>query len=72
MILKHILYTSTYIQLLISIGINNADKYLQISFGDGFLLYSELEILHFPVKKIYEVFHRKSKQQRIIKVQVCW
>ena len=32
------------------IGINKADKYLQVSLGDGFFLYSELEVLHFPVK----------------------
>lgn len=48
--LNHLLYISTYNYWFI--GINNADKYLQISFGDRFLLYSELEILHFPVKKM--------------------
>lgn len=25
-----------------------SDRYLQVSFGDGFLLHPELEVLHFP------------------------
>lgn len=49
---------STYIPLLIQfVGIHNADKYLQVSFGDGFLFYPELEVLHFPVKHC-EMWHR--------------
>lgn len=28
------------------------DKYLQVSLGDGLLLHSELQVLHFPVKKV--------------------
>lgn len=28
------------------------DEYLQVSLGDGLLLHSELQVLHFPVKKV--------------------
>lgn len=42
----------------------SADKYLQVSFGDGFLLHSELEVLHFPGSKLCDMFLREWKYKK--------
>lgn len=39
---------------------NDDDYYLQVSFGDGFLLHSELKILHLPVKHTNTRWSRHS------------
>lgn len=41
----------------------NSDKYLQVSFGDGFLFYSELQVLHFPVKALWEIKKGRLAEQ---------